>query len=430
MSSVRVISTLYLLLFLAFCKAQDTSYAHQVVYELSSKKFHGRGYYKEGALKASKYIARQMDKIGLEPMGHEGFYQPFPMQANVIKRTALWINGTRLSNGIQFLPDCGNPTSKAVHTITVDGLGSSIIKVLKTSRAGDLRSLIEKSGKILIVDTIQRGAALNRGDIIREAKRSGVETIIWMSTSDFNHSVSRRQNKIMAYHVAYDKLPKNLIDITDWKNIKAKCKASLSHKPQKNVLGLIRGKSSDSTIIVCGHYDHLGQAGKEAVFFGANDNACGIAMLLDIAKHFKVNTPKYDVLIIAFAGEEAGLIGSRYYVEHPIVSLSKTKFVLNLDLVGTGHKGMTVVNATIFPHYFKKLTEVNDRNHYLPQITRRGKAANSDHYFFTEAGIPSFFGYFQGERTSYHDVFDIPESLPLDKYIDGRSLFIKFLEVI
>jgi len=123
-------------------------------------------------------------------------------------------------------------------------------------------------------------------------------------------------------------------------------------------------------------------------------------------------------------------VGSKYYVENPIVPLAQTKFVLNLDLVGTGHKGMTVVNATVFPEYFKKLTDINDTYNYLPQITRRGKAANSDHYFFTEAGVPAFFGYFQGERSSYHDVFDVPETLPLTKYIDGRELFIKFLEVI
>ncbi len=429
-SSVRVVSMLYLFLLLGFCKAQDTSYAHQVMYELSSKKYHGRGYYKKGALKASKYIAHQMAEIGLEPMGQEGFYQSFPMQVNVIKKTGLWINGTRLRNGIQFLPDCGNPTIKVIHTIPPGDLGVSILKVFKTSKEKDLREVLEKSGEVLIVDTIQGGAVLGRRDVLMQAKRCGIKTIIWMSASDFNHSVSRLQNQISSYHVAYDKLPQSLLNIADWKSIKTKCKASVSEKRQKNVLGLIRGENTDSTLIVCGHYDHLGQVGKEAIFFGANDNACGIAMLLDIAKYFKRNTPKYNVLIIAFAGEEAGLIGSRYYVEHPKVSLSKTKFVLNLDLVGTGHKGMTVVNATVFPNYFKKLIEVNDRYHFLPQIKRRGKAANSDHYFFTEAGVPTFFGYFQGERTSYHDVFDTPESLPLDKYIDGRSLFIKFLEVI
>ena len=429
-SSVRVLSMLYLLFLLSFCNAQDTSYAHDVMYELSSKKYHGRGYYKRGAIKASKYIARKMAEIGLEPWGQDGYYQSFPMQANVIKKSGLWINGIRLRNGIQFLPDCGNSSTKALHICSSDDCGITILEVFKTSKVKDLRKVIEKSADVLIVDTIQRGASLSRIDVLMEAKRRGIKTIIWMSASDFNYSVSRNQNQILSYHVAYDKLPEHLLEIADWKNIKTKCKANVSQKRQKNVLGLVKGENSDSTLIVCGHYDHLGQVGKEAVFFGANDNACGIAMLLDIAKYFKTNTPKYNVLIIAFAGEEAGLIGSRYYVEHPRVSLSKTKFVLNLDLVGTGHKGMTVVNATVFPNYFKKLTDVNDTYHFLPQITRRGKAANSDHYFFTEAGVPSFFGYFQGERTSYHDVFDIPESLPLDKYIDGRSLFIKFLEVI
>jgi hypothetical protein len=148
------------------------------MYELSSKKYHGRGYYKRGALRASKYIAQQMAEVGLEPMGQEGFYQSFPMQANVIKKTGLWINGTRLRNGIQFLPDCGNPTIKVIHTVPPGDLGVSILKVFKTSKEKDLREVLEKSGEVLIVDTIQGGAVLGRRDVLMQAKRCGIKTII------------------------------------------------------------------------------------------------------------------------------------------------------------------------------------------------------------------------------------------------------------
>ena len=91
--------------------------------------------------------------------------------------------------------------------------------------------------------------------------------------------------------------------------------------------------------------------GKDVYFPGANDNASGVAMLLNLANYYskKENQPKCSIAFIAFAGEEAGLLGSKYFSEHPLIPLNKMKFLVNLDLLGTGDEGMMVVNATCIP---------------------------------------------------------------------------------
>ncbi|RZL36511.1 MAG: M28 family peptidase, partial [Pedobacter sp.] len=134
----------------------------------------------------------------------------------------------------------------------------------------------------------------------------------------------------------------------------------------------------------------------------------------------------YSVGFICFAGEEAGLLGSRYFTENATFSLSKIKFLINLDLVGTGERGMTVVNASIYPKAFSILNQINAEQKLISKINSRGKAANSDHYFFTEKGVPAFFFYTQGGISAYHDVFDKPETLPLTEYKDLFKLIISF----
>jgi hypothetical protein len=88
---------------------------------------------------------------------------------------------------------------------------------------------------------------------------------------------------------------------------------------------------------------------------------------------------------------------------------------LNLDLEGTGDEGITVVNATVFSKEFGWMQEINNKSHYLAAVNARGKAANSDHYYFTEKGVPSFFFYTLGGIKAYHDVFDRAETLPLNR---------------
>jgi len=149
---------------------------------------------------------------------------------------------------------------------------------------------------------------------------------------------------------------------------------------------------------------------------------------LNLAKYYKTHPSKYSVAFIFFSGEEAGLLGSRYYSEHPVFPLSKIKFLTNLDLLGTGDDGIMVVNATVFKSQFEKLKQINDSKNYVKQIKQRGKAANSDHYWFTEKGIPSFFIYTMGGIQAYHDIYDVEKTLPLTKYMEVCKLLMEFVE--
>ena len=198
--------------------------------------------------------------------------------------------------------------------------------------------------------------------------------------------------------------------------------------PSQNVIGYIQGKQyPDSFIIVSAHYDHLGKMGEDVYFPGANDNASGVAMLLNLAHYYSENIPQKTIVFMLFGAEEVAILGSKYYVENPLFPLKKINFVMNLDLLGTGSEGATVVNASVFSHQFSKLDSINTLKKYLPQIKKRDKAANSDHYWFSEKGIPSFFLYTMGGIKAYHDIEDVSKTLPLTKFEACFSLIRDFI---
>jgi aminopeptidase YwaD len=85
-----------------------------------------------------------------------------------------------------------------------------------------------------------------------------------------------------------------------------------------------------------------------------------------------------------------------------------------------------VVNASVFPNEFALLKQVNEKGNYLIKVNSRGKAANSDHYFFSEKGVPAFFMYTLGGIKAYHDIYDISATLPLNEYEDLFNLLLKF----
>jgi len=195
----------------------------------------------------------------------------------------------------------------------------------------------------------------------------------------------------------------------------------------ENIAGMVKGtKVPDSFLVFTAHYDHLGGMGRKTFFPGANDNASGVSLLLNMAKHYAANPAPYSMVFICFAAEEAGLIGSKYFTEQPLLDLDKIRFLINMDMVGTGETGITVVNASYYPKEFGLLNEINEDRKYLSKINSRGKTANSDHYFFTEKGVPAFFIYTNGGIKAYHDVDDRPGTLPFTEYNDLFNLFVDF----
>ena len=113
-----------------------------------------------------------------------------------------------------------------------------------------------------------------------------------------------------------------------------------------NVIGILEGsdpKLKNETIIVGAHYDHLGRGGQGSlaqkegeIHHGADDNASGVAGVLELARIFTMPPfrPKRTLVFMAFSGEEEGLLGSNYYVNHPLLPLANTVAMINMDMIG------------------------------------------------------------------------------------------------
>ncbi|MDP4204980.1 MAG: M28 family peptidase, partial [Bacteroidota bacterium] len=181
-------------------------------------------------------------------------------------------------------------------------------------------------------------------------------------------------------------------------------------------------------IVVTAHYDHLGKMGKEVYFPGANDNASGVAMLLNLAKHYSEVKPKYSMVFIALSAEELGILGAKAYTDAPLTDLRKIKFLINFDLAGTGDEGIKIVNGSVFKEKFDLLSKINQANSLLPKVNIRGAACNSDHCAFYKKGVPCFYIYTQGGIQAYHDIYDKSETLPLTKFVNYCTLMIKFFD--
>jgi len=158
-----------------------------------------------------------------------------------------------------------------------------------------------------------------------------------------------------------------------------------------NVLGMFPGRDpelKDEYIILGGHLDHLGTGVDGFVYNGADDNASSVGVLLELARVLHANDfqPARTVVFAAWAGEELGLVGSRWYVKHPLFPLKRTVIYMNMDMVGTGDEDLFVGGMWEFSDCFDILKEalperLRDRLRY--RIDYRG----SDHSAFLPSGV-------------------------------------------
>ena len=361
-------------------RSQDMAFARKLVDTLTSPYFWGRGYTKDGMKKAGSFIAELYKSFRLQPIGSKDFKQMFSYPANTFPgRMELKINGQQLVAGKDFIV---LPESGKIHA-------NGILK------QKDSANYVNQNYRFIVnlQDKLTWSVAPEAADFAQViVNRKSIDAIPINFEADI-------ENKVV-------------------ENFEA-----------ANVCAWVKGTlHPDSIIVLSAHYDHLGGMGSSVYFPGANDNASGTSLLLTLARYYATHPQPYTIAFLSFAGEEAGLIGSKYFTQHPLFPLDKIRFLLNLDLEGTGDEGVTIVNATEYPTEFKKLNEVNDNGKYLSKINARGKAANSDHYWFSEKKVPAFFMYTLGGIKAYHDVFDKAETLPMNEYEDLFRLVVGFNE--
>lgn len=415
---MKAVLSIALLLLTSNIWGQNLDYAKSVVDLLASEEYHGRGYVSNGGKKAADFIKAEFEKAGLEQLQ----FQEFTHSVNTFPgKVSVNVDGRDLKPGVDFQVEpssqgCSNLKLELVYLETKHLEGYKKFKRFIKKYDWSKCALVYSNSIIVNInnDAVGRAFANNEFEAAAYVHIVKAEKLTW--------SVRDRVKNRVWVEVLESSWPQKAKSIT--LEIEQELISSFQNQ---NVLGFLPGKNTDSTIVFTAHYDHLGRMGTEACFYGTNDNAGGAAMLLDLARFYSKNDSlrKYNILFIAFAGEEAGLVGSKYYVDHPIYSLEQISLLINLDLVTNGQDGMTVVNGRIFKGVMRTLKNINDEKEYMFAIKGRGKAANSDHYHFSENGVRSIFIYLLGDYPYYHDINDTPEKPSWAGYDDLFKLIIE-----
>lgn len=180
----------------------------------------------------------------------------------------------------------------------------------------------------------------------------------------------------------------------------------------RNVLGFINN-NAEKTIVIGAHYDHLGYGGEgslyrgddKAIHNGADDNASGVAVLLDLAARIKTNTlNNNNYLFLAFSGEEMGLLGSNYFVKNATIDAQNINYMINMDMVGRLKADSTLaVYGTGTSPLFKQVIQAH--NDHFRIVENESGVGPSDHTSFYLADIPVLH-FFTGQHEDYHKPSD------------------------
>lgn len=177
-----------------------------------------------------------------------------------------------------------------------------------------------------------------------------------------------------------------------------------------NVIGFIDNKASN-TIVIGAHYDHLGlggdgslHRGEAEIHNGADDNASGTSVLINLASKLKGKNTNNNYLFIAFSGEEMGLLGSNYFVKNPTIDTKAVSYMINMDMVGRlkEDKTLAVYGVGTSPRFSQTLNALKGD---FKLVEKESGVGPSDHTSFYLADIPVLH-FFTGQHEDYHKPSD------------------------
>ena len=424
MKRLYIIIILICNIFMHDVNAQDSLFCRNVIRHLSSPEMHGRGCAYNGDGIAAEFIRLKCIEAGLRPLS-ESFFQPYSYPAYAMDgECSITINGNTLKPGKEYLI-CNFSAPVNESNIPILYTDAKIMAI-----PDSLQYFVEKH-KTYIGDCM---IYIDNNDISGKEEKKLLHSFKKVNPFGSKGIIIGQKNLPM---VSVSNYPEDynsaLIYTVDTLFCSKPSKISISFSNQlvdhntQNVCAFIEGSEvKDSFIVFTAHYDHVGRMGKDVYFPGAHDNASGVAAVLDIARYLQQNKPEYSVAFLFFSGEEAGLMGSSLFVNHPLIPLNKIKLLVNLDMFCGGDEGIMVVNSQDrhTKVFYDKMVAVNNTDHYVANIKSRPNAANSDHYPFSQH-CPAIFIYTMGGKYGgYHDIYDSCNKCGLTNYENIISLII------
>ena len=415
----------------------DNLAAH--IHYLTDDKLEGRRTGTPGEKLASDYISSEFSGAGLQPKGnHNGWLQAFDIDEGrqIDTATYFYINDQPLLLNKEYFP---LPYS-AVGAVS----GSPAIALQEGGVPWfiDLKELLE---------TGQGEPHFKPGETLRakikECSKKGATAVILYNTSRIRDKLvydPMDRSETLSIPVLYltrEAKRKYLKDEAAAVDIRLRTAFTEKRRTGHNVVGYLDNGASN-TVIIGAHYDHLGygedgtpaykgprqagatQAGPRQLFHGADNNASGVAAIIELSKLLAGSRLKdNNYLFIAFSGGELGLAGSRYFVEHPGIDLGRVNYMINLDRVGRlndSSHALTIGGYRSSPVWADVCNNAPDQKYLVIKFDSSGNAG--DHNSFYHAGIPALLfttGWNSDDYTPADDADKInyPGELEVLKYI-------------
>ena len=378
---------------------------------LASDSLEGRRTGTPGEKLAYEYLSREFEKIGLIPKGSAGNYlQTFEVNEGkqILPKTHLSVNGTSLEVEKDFFPFIFSSNG------SVNAFASPSIKENNAPWFYDIKELMDDNANNPHFDL--EDAIKNKA--IECAAKGASALIVYNSGTKNDELKFEAKSKIPSLKIPVIFLSKNVA--TKYLNentadLDLDIQVSIGDKKRTghNVIGYLDNGAAN-TVVIGAHYDHLGYGedhnslwtGKAEIHNGADDNASGTAVVIELAKLLKNSKLKNNnYLFICFSGEELGLFGSKYFTEHPTTPIENINYMINCDMVGrlndsspaitVGGFGTSPAWGKILPAKTKALFVKFDSSGIGP----------SDHTSFYLKNIPVLF-FFTGTHKDYHKPTD------------------------
>ena len=440
---------------------------------LASDQLEGRGDGSPGLEAAAEYIARQFREAGLEPFGDVGtFFQRFEMITGLSLEPGNTLTLRSGRNAVDFeigrdyqLISTSNDPSAPAETLPlvfagygisapalryddyagIDAAGKAVLIFTHEPQENDARSAFEGQNNTVHSSIVRK---------VEVARSRGAKALIIIE--DTNHSPAPDRYRrwlrdpqaeeygLPVVHVSRDRVQRALGTRLNLNNVSAEIDRDLEprsrplrdvtvtevdrtvkvRRPVRNVIGLLKGSDAgkaDEIVIVGAHYDHLGRSARFSmapnstgqIHHGADDNASGTAAVIEIAKAAAAARTDFrrSLVFMTFAGEEHGLLGSSYYVNHPTAPLSSTVAMINLDMVGRSGGRIMVDGLANAPSLEQDLKVAESTSGLTMKALRGGPGAGaSDDGTFLLRKIPAI-NFFSGFHSDYHRPSDTWEKI-------------------